>query len=154
MARPNRSSDSRRYMDWIVNAKLDSLAAQLLAADERCYPAAAFHCQQAIEKALKGYLLFKTGRLHDGHNLTWLCKQAVRQNGVFSRWLEPTSKINRYYIETRYPADLPLDVSTSSIQKILHVCGEILELIFSEIREDYTAAVEQMMEKSESAQTE
>ncbi|MEG0615330.1 MAG: HEPN domain-containing protein, partial [Oscillospiraceae bacterium] len=75
MSRSYHTTDSKRYFDWLFHAKLDYLATQLLITDERCYLTAAFHCQQCIEKALKGYLLFKNRKLFDGHNLTWLCKQ-------------------------------------------------------------------------------
>ena len=57
MSRGYRDGDSRRYFDWLYYANLDLLAAKNLQCDERCYNGAAFHCQQCIEKALKGYLL-------------------------------------------------------------------------------------------------
>lgn len=66
-------------------------AAELLMQNERCYNLSAFHCQQAIEKGLKGYILFRTGNLVDGHNLTWLCKQAVKLDGTFARWLSQSA---------------------------------------------------------------
>ncbi len=72
--------------------------------DDRCYNLSAFHCQQAIEKALKSYILLKSGLLVDGHNLTWLCKQAMRYDPKFSDWLDESAALNRCYIETRYPA--------------------------------------------------
>lgn len=59
MSRGYRDGDSRRYFDWLYYANLDLLAAKNLQCDERCYNGAAFHCQQCIEKALKGYLLLK-----------------------------------------------------------------------------------------------
>ena len=105
MSRGYRDGDSRRYFDWLYYANLDLLAAKNLQCDERCYNGAAFHCQQCIEKALKGYLLFKKHRLYDGHNLTWLCKQAMQIDGQFSKWLEKSALMNQYKIETTKKTD-------------------------------------------------
>ena len=43
--RPVNPSDSRRFRDWIQRAGEDIVAAHLLMKDDRCYNAAAFHCQ-------------------------------------------------------------------------------------------------------------
>ncbi len=83
--RRHNTTDSRRYYDWLDRAAEDMMATEKLADDEFCYNACAFHCQQTIEKALKAYILLKTDRLLDGHNLTWLCKQAARYDDHFFR---------------------------------------------------------------------
>lgn len=149
------SADSRRYFDWLFHASQDYLAARLLREDERCFSAAAFHCQQCIEKALKGYLLFHSRRLFDGHNLTWLCKQAVQRDETFQKWLAWSTSLNRYYIETRYPADLPLDIDTGSIDTILRATGDMLDFICGQIRFDFQSYHKrkgQRPEKSPSSQ--
>ena len=71
MATNNRRSnqDSKRYFDWLDHSSADLVAASLLKEDDRCYDQAAFHCQQSIEKALKAYILLRSGRLYDG--LMW-----------------------------------------------------------------------------------
>ena len=92
----------------------------------------AFHCQQAIEKALKGYLLFKTGRHFDGHNLTYLCRQAVQQDEMFTEWLDESAALNNLYIETRYPTDLPVAIDE-------HACRQyfsMAENMFAAIRQE------------------
>lgn len=138
MARSSvHTTDSKRYFDWLFQAKLDVLAAEVLMTDERCYNAAAFHCQQSIEKALKAYLLYETHRLFDGHNLTWLCKQAVERHESFSRWLSKSAALNRYYIETRYPSDIGLDVDTETINALYKDTDEMLEFISGIIRFDF-----------------
>ena len=137
MSRGYRDGDSRRYFDWLYYANLDLLAAKNLQCDERCYNGAAFHCQQCIEKALKGYLLFKKHRLYDGHNLTWLCKQAMQIDGHFSKWLEKSALLNHYYIETRYPADIPFDIDTDAVMELIHSSSEMLSFITEIIHFDF-----------------
>lgn len=70
-SRMHNGNDSRRYYDWLEHSSQDLIAAKILSEDDRCYRLSAFHCQQAIEKALKAYILLKSDVLVDGHNLTW-----------------------------------------------------------------------------------
>ena len=137
MSRGYKGSDSRRYFDWLFNANIDFLAAKNLIEDERCYSIVAFHCQQCIEKALKGYLLFKKNKLFDGHNLTWLCKQATQNDGHFSQWLVKCANLNRYYIETRYPADIPLEIDTETVTDLTESTAQMLNFISEQIRFDF-----------------
>lgn len=41
----------------------------------------AFHCQQSIEKALKGAIIYFSKQLEEGHSLVYLCKQAEKHEG-------------------------------------------------------------------------
>ena len=126
-------NDSRRYYDWIDRAGEDLEAARLLMASEDTLNAASFHCQQCIEKALKGYLLYKTRNHVDGHNLTWLCRQAVKWDNRFAEWLDESAALNRYYIETRYPADIPLRLSEDKVAGVYTMADKMYRFILSEI---------------------
>lgn len=98
------ASDSCFYYKWLDKALCDLQAARLLLTYGGDHYNIAFHCQQAIEKALKGYLLFRTGRHFDGHNLTYLCRQAIQLDSkAFSEYLDESAALNDLYIETRYP---------------------------------------------------
>ena len=135
MARSNRheSRDSRKYFDWLDHSSADLVAASILKEDDRCYDLAAFHCQQSIEKALKGYLLFKVGRHFDGHNLTFLCRQAAIADERFSRYLGESAALNNYYIETRYPTDLPFEITEAQIHNILIMAEDLFNVIRQEL---------------------
>ncbi|MFA5658632.1 MAG: HEPN domain-containing protein [Oscillospiraceae bacterium] len=133
------NSDSKRYFDWLFHASLDYLSAKQLIKDERCYFATAFHCQQCIEKALKSFMLFKKRKLFDGHNLTWLCKQAIMMDEHFRAYLLPSATLNKYYIETRYPADIPLDIDVDTIQRLFDMTGDMLNFICEQIRFDFAS---------------
>lgn len=149
MGRGERNSDSKRYFDWLYHAQLDYLAAKNLQEDVRCFLPAAFHCQQCIEKALKGYMLFKVHRLYDGHNLTWLCKQAMLTDRTFGQWLGKSVILNRYYIETRYPADIPLDIDTDTMNEILESTAEMLDFICGQIKFDINSYHKRKIGKKE-----
>ena len=93
------ASDSCFYYKWLDKALCDLQAARLLLTYGGDHYNIAFHCQQAIEKALKGYLLFRTGRHFDGHNLTYLCRQAIQLDSkAFSEYLDESAALNDYIL--------------------------------------------------------
>ena len=95
-------------------------------------PIVAEKYEQAIEKALKGYLLFRTGRHFDGHNLTYLCRQAIQLDSkAFSEYLDESAALNDLYIETRYPTDLPFEIDELEVRRYL----DMAERMFAAIRQ-------------------
>ncbi|MEG1993435.1 MAG: HEPN domain-containing protein [Oscillospiraceae bacterium] len=132
----NASNDSRKYFDWLDRAGEDMICANILSNDERLFNSAAFHCQQAIEKALKGYILLKSGELVDGHNLTWLCKRAMRYDKEFTKWLDESTSLNRCYIETRYPSDVIHEISFKKIKKYYNMAHDMYLFICEQVDDE------------------
>lgn len=132
MSRRRRGgSDSLYYYKWLEKALADLQCARLLITYGNDFCNIAFHCQQAIEKAFKGFLLFRTGNHFDGHNLTYLCRQAIHHEpDIFTDYLDESAALNSLYIETRYPTDLPMELGESEVRGYL----EMAEDIFSAIR--------------------
>ena len=128
--RPTRhGGDSRNFFDWLEIAAGDLLAARLLIEQGQCLEAAGFHCQQAMEKAFKAFLIEATGQLVDGHNLTWLCRQALRRHPGFERFREDCADMNRLYIACRYPSDEPLAVGPEEAEGYCRTAGELYDFI-------------------------
>ncbi len=128
--------DSKRYFDWLERAECDLDSARILKDNDGDNCNAAFHCQQCIEKALKGYLLYKTEKHVDGHNLTFLCRSACRIDRKFDEWLDESTSLNRYYIETRYPTDVGFDVTEKELEKIYKMANDMYAFIFGVISGD------------------
>ncbi|MFA9380053.1 MAG: HEPN domain-containing protein [Acetanaerobacterium sp.] len=131
-----RNSDSRRHLDWLAKSGEDMRAAELLLAHCDCHNICAFHCQQTIEKALKAYVLVASDRLVDGHNLTWLCRQALRYDRAFSQWLDESATLNRFYIETRYPADVAFTITRERIEFLCKIAREMYDFICTQVDEE------------------
>ena len=136
----SHSTDSKRYYDWLYHACLDIMSARTLASDSRLTKPVVFHCQQAIEKGLKAFLLYKHRKLFDGHNITWLCKQAAMTDRTFTQWIEKSTMLNRYYIETRYPADIPEEIGKDTAGDILKSAEEMMEFICDIKKFDYSSS--------------
>ena len=123
------ASDSCFYYKWLDKALCDLQAARLLLTYGGDHYNIAFHCQQAIEKALKGYLLFRTGRHFDGHNLTYLCRQAIQLDSkAFSEYLDESAALNDLYIETRNPTDLPFEIDELEVRRYLDMASTVQRL--------------------------
>ena len=137
MSRGYREGDSKRYFDWLYYAAIDLRAAKLLLDDSRCYNLVAFHCQQCVEKALKGYLLWRKHHLYDGHNLPWLCKQAAEEDPNFRDRIPFTSMLNHYYIEARYPADFLLQLDDDSASDLIISTSDMLTFVNSLVKFDF-----------------
>lgn len=136
MSRRRGNSDSLYYYKWLEKALSDLQTAKLIKTYDGDFYSVAFHCQQAIEKALKGWLLFKSGRHYDGHNLTYLCRQAAILDSNFKEYLDESATLNNYYIETRYPTDLPFHISEKEIISVLRMAEEVFNYIRQDLYEE------------------
>ncbi len=132
--RPSKhSEDSRLYYDWLEMAARDLLAARLLIEQGQCLEIAGFHCQQCMEKTLKAYLIAVTGRLVDGHNLTWLLRQAIRARADFLTFMDYAAEMNRLYIEARYPSDRELTLSAEEADSMRRTAAAVYTAVCDEI---------------------
>lgn len=121
--------DSIRYNDWLEKAERDIKAARVLKQNDCGNDIVAFHCQQAIEKALKGFLLKQTGQITEGHSLIYLCKEASSYYTELKNRLKDCAFVNQFYIETRYPADVPLVVSDDEAEECIAIAETVYRLI-------------------------
>ena len=145
MRRGSGHADSGHFLHWLDKAEEDLRAAYaLMRHGEDVNNAAAFHCHQCIEKALKAYLIKRLRRQFDGHNLTFLCKMAQRADPRFVDWLDESAALNRLYIEARYPADLPFDIDDARLSKLYKMAEDMFAFIDAEINahKDVAAAAE------------
>jgi HEPN domain-containing protein len=122
--------DSVRYTDWYEKAQHDLNGAKILFEHDGGYDLVAFHCQQAIEKQLKGWLLKTTGELFDGHSLVFLCRKAIQSGADLKQNLRDCAFVNQFYIETRYPSDSYLPVSEDEAKG----CLDSAELILNTLK--------------------
>lgn len=71
------------------------------------YHLACFHAQQAVEKALKGLIVFNKDNIEKTHSLIELLNEAVKIDKNFDRFRDYCLILDRYYTITRYPDALP-----------------------------------------------
>ena len=79
---------------WLTKAQIDLAAARKLrAGSDPCSSAAAFHCQQAAEKAIKGFLVFHDRRFGKTHDLRLLTTRASAINAAFASWRQRPDRL-------------------------------------------------------------
>lgn len=89
---------------WIRKAEIDLKAAERLCsfpdilADVVC-----FHCQQSVEKALKGFLISKGKDVGKTHDLVLLIEECLVWDSSFRSFLKECADLNNYAVEARYP---------------------------------------------------
>lgn len=92
---------------WLVKARTDLGSAHKLASGPDAYPdVAIYHCQQAAEKALKGFLTCHGQRFEKVHNLPLLVAQAMAFQPEFSELLDAAERLTPYATLFRYPGDV------------------------------------------------
>lgn len=91
---------------WFLKARNDlDTARQIGSLPDGHLDTAVFHCQQAAEKALKGFLAFNDHPLHRSHDLEHLLELAETYQSGFSLWDEAAAILTPYATAYRYPGE-------------------------------------------------
>ncbi|MCD6013537.1 MAG: DNA-binding protein [Flavipsychrobacter sp.] len=89
---------------WMLKAEHDIIGAQrLLEIEPMILDIASFHCQQAIEKCFKAFLLYNGQEIVKTHDVIFLQKECAKLDPVFATI--DVRDINLYAVGTRYPDD-------------------------------------------------
>jgi len=119
--------------EWFVKGDHDLTNAQLLYKNRGYTDSIAVLIQQAIEKYLKGYLIYYEWKLRKIHDLVELLKEAIRLDESFNKFLPACDKITKYYFDTRYPYSA-VEYSREEIKQSLKEANQIINKIKEEIK--------------------
>lgn len=115
--------------EWFDKGDSDLDSAERLYKDKGYTDTICFLTQQAIEKYLKGFLVFHHVSPRKIHDLEELCKDCSQIDKKFLDFIEDFSLITKYYIDTRYPVGIPTDYSREDTRKALDVANDLVKLI-------------------------
>lgn len=116
---------------WFDKAKSDLLDADNnLAADKVPYDTVCFHCQQAAEKLLKGFLVAHGCEYPITHNLFVILDNVVEYEPVAESLRETLALLNPYAVEIRYPGD-ELTLTNDNAAEARQAVQEVLEWVQS-----------------------
>lgn len=87
---------------WLEFAGDDLRSAELLAG-AGIFHLACFHCQQAAEKILKGFLLARKRNYPRTHSLPDLLQLCAKLDSDFMSLERACISLDRFYVPTRYP---------------------------------------------------
>lgn len=98
---------------WLRRADVDlAVAEQLLADGVPYFVAIGFHAQQAAEKYLKAFLVWRQVEFPKTHDLGYLLQLLGTQDKGVSQSLQQILVLSDYGVDTWYPANLP-DLSST-----------------------------------------
>lgn len=116
---------------WIVKVENDLMSAQrLLEIEPMILDNACFHCQQAVEKYLKAFLIYNGIDIERTHNIIFLLSQCANFDVVFSTI--DSLGINAYAVQGRYP-DTNIMPEKEEAESYYQLALEIKELVTERI---------------------
>jgi len=126
----------QEHEKWLKIAQDDLKGAKIILEHE-LYAKVAFDCQQAVEKALKGYLAFKGQETIKTHDLVKLLRLCATFDAEFHKKNDAASYINPFSTKFRYPTEydvLGYDEATLAIKD----ANSIVKLVLKKIAEPNT----------------
>jgi len=116
---------------WLLKAEHDLLSAQrLLEIEPMILDNACFHCQQAIEKCLKGFLHYHSKDVIKTHDIDFLLGECSAIDPIFNTI--DSLNINDYAVHARYPDTslMPeIEEAKSYYRLALHIKSLVIERI-------------------------
>ncbi len=120
--------DPVEIRQWLEKADHDRLAAEtLLAHEPPLTDVAAFHCQQAVEKLLKAYLVYRSIPFEKTHDLRLLALLCCDQEPAFEPLRERVAGLTAYAVRFRYPG--PTDPTIEQVQTAIRIVLEVRDLV-------------------------
>ncbi|EKD23460.1 MAG: HEPN protein [uncultured bacterium] len=123
----------QEHEKWLQIAKEDLKSAKILLKHE-LFGTVVYHCQQASEKSLKGYLAFKKQELLKTHDLVKLLELCALFDKKFDEKQEAAKYINPFATKFRYPADYNVLKYDEALQAVKYTISivKFIEKKFSE----------------------
>lgn len=111
---------------WLTVAELDRRTVEVcLAAEPPLSESAAFHCQQAAEKLLKGFLVLAAKRFRKTHSLADLGAAATASFPDIAELVEVAQNWSDWVFVFRYPSDQSETVQGPDDQELRRALGVI-----------------------------
>ncbi len=116
-------------LEWFRKAKHGIQAAEcLLEGDSDLADEAAFHCQQSIEKTLKGFLFWHSKPFQKTHNLVVLSNECVSIDPTLESLLKKTAPLNQYAVDYRYPGQ-EIHPAAEEVEDMIILAREIYSAV-------------------------
>jgi HEPN domain-containing protein len=95
---------------------------------------AIYHCQQAAEKAVKGYLISRDEPFPKIHEIAPLIRQAIEFEPSFETMLEAGHSLSPFAWQFRYPSEMDVAEPTrpqldEALQQAQMICDFVLGLL-------------------------
>lgn len=122
----------RKHLDqWVEKAEHDLLAAKLIIEHQPLIlDIACFHCQQAVEKYFKTFLVFKKEEFPRTHNLDLLLQSCISHSQDFATI--DLKNLEDFAVRGRYPHDF-LQPDAGETSEFLKIAEAVKSLVLKKI---------------------
>jgi HEPN domain-containing protein len=97
------------------------------------YDTIAFHCQQAVEKYLKAYLISLDIEFKPVHDLRYLLNLILTTDQSFDPLYESISALNDFAVKIRYP-DQAIQPDLSELEEAINLAQNVKELVENKLQ--------------------
>ena len=87
-----------------------------------------FHCQQAVEKYLKAYLIFQSTLFKFSHDLVYLLDLITQKDNDFYTYYDKISELQGYAVEIRYPNET-IFLSEEQVEKAMTIAKDVRDFV-------------------------
>ncbi|MEI8202976.1 MAG: HEPN domain-containing protein [Bacteroidota bacterium] len=91
-----------------------------------------FHCQQAVEKYLKAFLIFKSTPFKFTHDLIYLLEMISQTDLDFESYYDVISELQGYAVEIRYPNEI-IFLSVDKVENAIQSAKSIREMVVTKM---------------------
>lgn len=121
--------------DWLEKAEHDLIVAQLTRNHiPEYHEIIAFHCQQSVEKNLKGLLIFFDVEPEKTHDLLYLSELVSRYKTLPDGLFDKLIRLQGFAVEVRYPNEI-IRLSGEEIDLAISISAEIQQFVLMIIEE-------------------
>jgi HEPN domain-containing protein len=118
---------------WLIKANKDLKVSEneiVLPSEDMVTDAICFHSQQAVEKYLKAYLIFKQVEFDKTHNLEFLLEICIETDNDFSQI--DVGNLSFFAVEVRYPDDFYIPTEKEA-RECLEIARKVKEFIYKKL---------------------
>jgi HEPN domain-containing protein len=118
---------------WLLKSAHDLQTAQIVASHLPDFDdTIAFHCQQSIEKALKGYLVYLDIEFKPVHDLGYLLNLVGTKDDSLDPYYDKVDRVSRFAVQIRYPEQV-ISLTKDQIREAIELAILIFELVQNKI---------------------
>ncbi|MFQ5455845.1 MAG: HEPN domain-containing protein [Nitrospirota bacterium] len=117
---------------WINKAEGDiKLIEKTMNDDDSPFDLLCFHAQQAVEKYLKAYLVFKQVSFEKTHNLNYLLCLCIKENNKFLQIADVPEKLEDYAVIVRYPTGIFEEFNSGDVKEAYDLALKVKDIVIN-----------------------
>jgi HEPN domain-containing protein len=135
---------NEEIIQWIIKGDHDLGTAKITYLNIPEYlDTVTFHCQQAVEKYLKAYLIFQSIPFRYTHDLIYLLELISEKDLDFNEYYNQISELQSYAVEVRYPHET-IYLSCEKVENAIILARYIRNLVTEkmDLKVDYNQIID------------